>query len=354
MTGLRGVSPAEVSAGTSAGARARACVVVWVVIWVVVAALLAGCAGREEVVRGADAGGRGLPGAGVDVVHGSPGDARSAVIVRGVDVPETAQEGVLRAFELARRTLDELGDEQGEDWEYYEPPAAISPQRAAWYGVDEAINLATIAATPSPPPRLVSVERQRAAREGRQVPPGHLRLYVPGLRERFDIQLYGLDGRMRPEAVRQASQALRDRRSGIARSVSPRLLAMMYLVGQHYDAELEVVSGYRVRGVNASRGSRHGSAEACDFRVPGVSVRALSAQLESMFAKLGSGYYPRSGFVHMDARDVSFYWIDNSGPGQRSRTRARSVTNRVDPRGDTTLRSIHITEEELYQLPPAR
>ena len=31
------------------------------------------------------------------------------------------------------------------------------------------------------------------------------------------------------------------------------------------------------------------------------------------------GYYPTSGFVHVDSRPRSYFWIDRSGPGQRTR-----------------------------------
>ena len=127
---------------------------------------------------------------------------------------------------------------------------------------------------------------------------------------------------------------------------------MLYLVGQHYDAPLNVVSGYRQRGITATEGSRHGAANACDFYVDGVGVRSLARTIEGMFANVGVGYYPRSGFVHLDSRRRTYYWIDNSGPGQRSRTRTRSIEVAANPADDVTLRSVHVTEQELYIPPP--
>ena len=58
--------------------------------------------------------------------------------------------------------------------------------------------------------------------------------------------------------------------------------------------------------------------------------------------------------VHLDDRDVTFYWVDYSGPGQRSRTRARSIDVRTDPADDPTTVTPNITEERLYILPPER
>jgi hypothetical protein len=159
---------------------------------------------------------------------------------------------------------------------------------------------------------------------------------------------------MRIEAVRERTRALRDQRADAARSPEPRLLAMLYLIGQYYDAELEVVSAYRVRNLNATEGSRHGAAAACDIRIDGVGIRELARFAETTFADVGVGYYPNSDFVHVDARSQSYYWVDYSGRNQRSRTRSRTVSTRADRAEDVTLRSFHITEEELYQLPPAR
>lgn len=254
------------------------------------------------------------------------------------------------AVEIARATTAESYDADEALADISSIPTKISPARAAQYRVDEALNLATIAATPSPHSEVLSIEQRRGA-EARNVKPGHLRLYVPKARERYDIELFDETGRMRLAGVIEASKALRDHSSQVSKSINPRLLAMLYLVGQHFDAELQVISGYRVRGVNASRGSRHGSGEACDFRIEGVSIHTIAAYVESTFANLGMGVYPTSGFVHMDTRSPTFYWQDRSGPGQRSRTRARSISRRGDPDLDPTLRSIHLTEYEIFAWP---
>lgn len=222
----------------------------------------------------------------------------------------------------------------------------------AWLRVDRAVVFAEVEATPSPDPRPVPVQLQTLARE-RTVGPGELHLYVPGTGDRVQARLYDASGRMRTEAIAELSWALRDRRADRARTIRPRVLAMLYQVGQHFDAELEVISGYRIRGVNASQGSRHGSAQACDFRVPGVGLTTVLAYVETSFASAGFGYYPNSGFVHVDERDRTYHWIDYSGPGERSRTRTRSSSRRADPAQDPTLRSFHVTEEQLYVLPPA-
>lgn len=232
--------------------------------------------------------------------------------------------------------------------------ALPDPFFVAWLQVDEALNLARIEAAQLPEPQPVSVERQQLARAERQIPPGELHLRVLNTDETYAVRLFDNDGRMRIEAVAQLTRALRDQRADAARSPEPRLLTMLYLIGQYYDAELQVVSAYRVRNLNASEGSRHGAAAACDIRIRGVGIRELARFAETTFANVGVGYYPNSDFVHLDVRSQSYYWIDYSGSNQRSRTRSRSVSVRASEESDVTLRSIHITEEELYQLPPER
>lgn len=244
------------------------------------------------------------------------------------------------ASEVEASSLGDLPENRG-----------TSAHLEAWLRLDEAHVFARLAAEPLPEPDPVSVETQRLSREG-DVPPGELHLYVPALGERGAIRLFDTEGRMRPSAVREVSRLLRDRRDERTRTIEPRLLTMMYLVGQYYDAELEVVSGYRIRGENATRGSRHGSGHACDFRISGVGTRTLTRMVEGEFASVGVGYYPTSRFVHLDHRTSSYYWIDRSGPGQRSRTRSRTPGETPRSADDVTLRSVHITERELYVPPP--
>jgi len=50
--------------------------------------------------------------------------------------------------------------------------------------------------------------------------------------------------------------------------------------------------------------------------VPNTELRDY---LRGNLKKVGVGYYPNSSFVHLDVRkDRSAFWIDYSGPGERS------------------------------------
>ena len=118
-------------------------------------------------------------------------------------------------------------------------------------------------------------------------------------------------------AHKRLNHFLRDWRTGKSKRIPKRLLWYLYLVGQRFDAPIEVVSAYRHK---ERKSSRHKQGKAVDFRVPGVSNRELWNYCKR-FDNVGLGLYPNSNFVHMDVRDRSYYWIDDSGPGEESEYR---------------------------------
>lgn len=98
--------------------------------------------------------------------------------------------------------------------------------------------------------------------------------------------------------------------------IAPRLLDLVYRAMRHFDAPLvHMVSGYRADRA----GSRHTQGRAIDMVIPGVSNDELASYVRG-FGFVGVGVYPKSGFVHLDVRDSSFFWIDDSLPDERCRT----------------------------------
>ncbi len=105
------------------------------------------------------------------------------------------------------------------------------------------------------------------------------------------------------------------------RRIDSRLVERLETVVDHFRAadgkpeRIRIVSGVRPR----STGSYHTSGRALDFRLDGVSDEALVAFCKTL-PDTGCGYYPNSGFVHMDVRDPGtghVAWIDASRPGER-------------------------------------
>src|SRR5258708_20103469 len=80
----------------------------------------------------------------------------------------------------------------------------------------------------------------------------------------------------------------------------------------------------------------------------GLVVRGARDDEVARYARslgfVGVGLYPRSGFVHLDVREHSYFWVDGSAPGQRGRVvqvyakaaalaDARAIERGVDPSG---------------------
>lgn len=131
--------------------------------------------------------------------------------------------------------------------------------------------------------------------------------------ERLSIA-YFADGRYLPGALTRIDYILRDHRTDAIKPVSPRLLDMLYALGQRLGGvdTFEVLSAYRSAETNAllsrrnasvAKRSLHIEAKAIDIRVPGVRASRV-ARVARALQGGGVGYYPRRGFVHVDVGDV--------------------------------------------------
>ena len=125
------------------------------------------------------------------------------------------------------------------------------------------------------------------------------------------------DGRFNEAAQELARQAMAWRRDGSSRPMHPRLLELIYRAVLEFNVPyVWVVSGFRGRRPT----SRHYQGRAADIVLPGVRERRLAHFLRRQ-GFVGGGVYPVSGFVHVDVRASSFFWMDYSGPGQPQRNR---------------------------------
>jgi uncharacterized protein YcbK (DUF882 family) len=126
--------------------------------------------------------------------------------------------------------------------------------------------------------------------------------------------VYYADGRYQREGLRAAAHILRDWRQGRAHAVDPELLDLLWALRRRLEATapIQVLCGYRTPATNAmlrrrSRGvaknSLHMQGMAVDFTVPGRSLKAVRQAALSL-RRGGVGYYPRSGFVHVDTGPV--------------------------------------------------
>lgn len=135
-------------------------------------------------------------------------------------------------------------------------------------------------------------------------------------------------------ARKRLTHFLRDWRTGKKKRIPERLLWYLYLVQQRFDKPIEIISGYRSKERKTSR-HRHG--KAVDFRIVGVDPREVWDYCKR-FSRVGLGYYPNSKFVHMDVREKSYYWIDDSGPGEDADYRENVSQRRFKRRSRRTSR----------------
>jgi uncharacterized protein YcbK (DUF882 family) len=175
-------------------------------------------------------------------------------------------------------------------------------------------------------PQMQAVPASRswhAATPGKTAPVderGRPLLVLQGLNipDRVELTPRSDRGGFSAEDLDRAAHVMRDH-SGNEHPVDPRLLDMVYRLETHFHAhEIRIISGYRTPRGGAT--SNHGKGRAMDLVVPGATDDEV-AKLARDEGFAGVGIYPVSGFVHVDVRERSYFWVDTSGPGKRSRIR---------------------------------
>jgi uncharacterized protein YcbK (DUF882 family) len=128
---------------------------------------------------------------------------------------------------------------------------------------------------------------------------------------------YWSNGAYHRQALDQLNHFLRDTRDNVETEMDPLLFDVLWhtarIVG--YGGSIEVLSAFRSPSTNAwlasvsrgvARDSQHMNGNAMDVRFPGVSVFQIRQAAYSLNMG-GVGFYPRSGFVHLDTGPVR-YW----------------------------------------------
>jgi uncharacterized protein YcbK (DUF882 family) len=140
-----------------------------------------------------------------------------------------------------------------------------------------------------------------------------LALFSLNSRESIDVA-YCQDGFYDPEALSIVDKLLRDTMSGDVRGIDPKLLDLLYELHEKVEGAgpFVVLCGYRSPKTNASlralnpavaERSLHMEGKAVDIRLPGVPLAVLYKAAREMKAG-GVGYYPKTGFIHVDVGPV--------------------------------------------------
>ncbi len=121
---------------------------------------------------------------------------------------------------------------------------------------------------------------------------------------------YWEDGRYIDDGLSELNQVMRDHRSNEVAAIDTALYDQLVLL-QHklgVNNEIRITSGYRSlktnnmlrgRSSGVAKQSYHTRAQAIDLSIEGVDLGKLRKAALSMKAG-GVGYYPSSGFVHLD------------------------------------------------------
>lgn len=168
----------------------------------------------------------------------------------------------------------------------------------------------------------------------------------------------GERGGFSAEDLDRAAHVLRDPRTGNEHPIDPRVLDLVYRVAVRFSApEIRIISGYRTPRPGGH--SNHGKGRAIDLIVPGASDEDV-ARFAREQGFVGVGVYPTSGFVHLDVRERSYFWVDYSGPGKRNRTRgilgdlAQKSDARAIARGERSIGPFTISFDVDAALAEAR
>ena len=152
--------------------------------------------------------------------------------------------------------------------------------------------------------------RPAAALEAR----GELTLYNTHTAERLDVIYRSAAGQYDRDALGALDYLLRCHATGKVAEMDLRTIEFLNLVDKRLGGGLDihVISGYRSPEYNArlahrDRGvassSLHVLGRAIDIRIPAVDLRELRRTALGLEYG-GVGYYPRSGFVHLDSGRV--------------------------------------------------
>ena len=149
-----------------------------------------------------------------------------------------------------------------------------------------------------------------------QIPKRSLSLYNPNTKESVNT-VYWQDGSFVAQALDEINHIMRDRLTGQTKPIDADLLDLLFAIGTRLKIQrpLHIISGYRSpktnallrkRGKPAAKNSYHLQGKAVDIRVPGYRLSALR-KVSTQLRGGGVGYYPRSGFLHVDVGPVR-YW----------------------------------------------
>jgi uncharacterized protein YcbK (DUF882 family) len=127
--------------------------------------------------------------------------------------------------------------------------------------------------------------------------------------EEIEVRVNLATGEVDAECYRQLRHLMRCQRTTAETPIDPRLIDLLYRISQRTHQKILLVSGFRAPMFSLATLSYHTRGMAADIRIPGMTPLMVRDLAMSMGVR-GVGYYPVSGFVHVDVRDQLTTWID--------------------------------------------
>ncbi|HMF43494.1 MAG TPA: DUF882 domain-containing protein [Polyangia bacterium] len=127
--------------------------------------------------------------------------------------------------------------------------------------------------------------------------------------EEVEISLNLDTGEVDPVGYTRLRHIMRCQRTTAETPIDPRLIDLLYRIAQRTHQKLQLVSGFRAPMFSLAALSYHTRGMAADIRIPGMTPLMARDLAESMGVH-GLGYYPVSGFIHVDVRDDFTRWTD--------------------------------------------
>jgi len=127
--------------------------------------------------------------------------------------------------------------------------------------------------------------------------------------EELEVKVNLATGELEPEGYRRLRHLMRCQRTTAETPIDPRLIDLLYRISQRTGQKIVLVSGFRAPMFSLATLSFHTRGMAADIRIPGMTPLMVRDLAMSMGVR-GIGYYPVSGFVHVDVRDQFTTWTD--------------------------------------------
>lgn len=140
-----------------------------------------------------------------------------------------------------------------------------------------------------------------------------LSLYAVNTGEHLAVEYFAA-GDYQPDAMKAVSRLLRDHVTEQAHTIDPVLLDQLFVLRSALGTRdaFHVVCGYRSPETNAMKFRQHRGVAGHSFHIAGRAVDVFLpdrhlGQVRTAALRVGSGgvgYYPRSGFVHLDTGPI--------------------------------------------------